>query len=757
MKIARLLAACFGALFLAALGLQPALAAPFTVAHDYVVSGGPIAAGAAGAQLGSSGFYDLTGATWSVTSANALASSSSTSNGNGQLGQLVRSASEASTADEQVRIKFVNSPPNGNVGSILTYLRYSGSPSTYNGYLISAAVKADGSVDVYWLATVNGTANYLGSVALGPQPQGVAYNLVLTAVQTSSTTTTLTAALYSADGATLLTSGTKTDTTAALQQASGRIGISQADGPIPAVSQITTYNAPQGTGVLTSPASAGAAAPATSFAVAGPTTGAAGVASSAFTVTANGPLASSATVTVSATDGSTSPSPVTLAAGSTPATTFTYTPASAGSKTLSFTNDGGLTNPSPVTYTATAPPTTIPTSSAAFHFSPATWTCYKGRACPSGASGPRASLAGAYFCVAWNASASPTAQILLPANSLGATVVTFLNGVRTANVSASGGPITLSGVTPSATNQLMVVLDTVASSVSNTPTDNVWGLTGSSFNGLEVDGLQVDGASSAGTAPAPCQPSGDTTVAYQGWGLLQGDSIDVGWTLGAGGAAYSSFTQGPFWMMAQELLQQGYDYANTAVAGDGVIVGARGAPAYYWVDDSGVYQPSQSRWNLVDAGVSMLDTNGHLSAYGATGTEAAFLFTNEGTNENDIGYNGTRYQRALNGMWTAFRAAAPQMKIGFMPGFYASSGPNPFVAVAKSAATAQGDPLLSYRDLGQPFTYSLYHSGFTTDGVHPTASGNALYAPRMTAFVQRMLGGGGTTTVTKPTFRPGFH
>ena len=119
-------------------------------------------------------------------------------------------------------------------------------------------------------------------------------------------------------------------------------------------------------------------------------------------------------------------------------------------------------------------------------------------------------MLGAYYCIAWNAGANPTAKLRYPANTYAMSFSYYLNGQLSINQTATSADTQIYGIKPNATNQLMVLAQT-------TTGPSQWGFTGANFNGLEIDGLEVDAASSGGTAPAPCPPTGDTTVAYKGW------------------------------------------------------------------------------------------------------------------------------------------------------------------------------------------------------------------------------------------------
>ena len=229
----------------------------FTKQADYTPAGGPISAPAAGGQLGSSGWYDVSGGNWSVNASNQLQDA-----GYGgspwQTGVLARATSEASTSDQQLRAKIVH---NGGGYALLHYLRYSGAPNSQNGYLVNFDVDNSGNVTAYFFSVTGGSPNLISSTGIGQLSSGTTYSFVSCAVQTNSTTSTITAAIYGPDGQTLLSTTTQTDATGALQNANSRMALCAVNAAPPPILELTTYTAPSGTGTLTAPDPAALTAP----------------------------------------------------------------------------------------------------------------------------------------------------------------------------------------------------------------------------------------------------------------------------------------------------------------------------------------------------------------------------------------------------------------------------------------------------------------------------------------------------------------
>ena len=135
--------------------------ANFTRQNDYVPAGGPVSAPAAGGQLQTSGWYDVSGGNWSVTASNQIADVSFTGSP-WQTGVLARAVSEASTADQQLRVKIIApTPSSSNNYALLHYLRYSGSPNTQNGYLVNFGADSSGALQAFFFSVNGGSVNYL--------------------------------------------------------------------------------------------------------------------------------------------------------------------------------------------------------------------------------------------------------------------------------------------------------------------------------------------------------------------------------------------------------------------------------------------------------------------------------------------------------------------------------------------------------------------------------------------------------------------
>ena len=473
---------------------------------------------------------------------------------------------------------------------------------------------------------------------------------------------------------------------------------------------------------------------ATTYTLTGPANGQASQASGAFTVQCAGSTSSAVTVTPSdnGAGGAFNPTAVVFAAGSSDASaTFTYTPSGAGTKNISTTNSGSLTNPAALTYAATSL-ITLGVASPALQFSPGNWRGDTGR---GGVLWRQSWNNGAWLTAIWLASASPTATLVLNSPNSANRVSYFLNGVLNDNIGVTGN-LVLSNIVPSAINVLRIYL-------RSSPQSSRWA---NGSNTVQVRGLQVDSGSAAGVAPS-----------NRPWGLLGGDSITEG--IAANGGSDDTLMDYSF-LLGRALDQLGYDTCVSACGYSGWIHTGDGnpgdVPAYYSVSGStngagGTYSDSASRWNKVDSGVSLLDSNGLLSAYGAINTPPAFVYINYMTNEALSGLNASDAQASVAQCLAALRAAAPNAWL-FIQVPFGMYSPTVFPNTAYMAALKNGvaayrnarptDSKVKLIDFGAALSQTINSAPYiNTDNVHPIAAGHALVAPMVAqAIVSSLLG-----------------
>lgn len=401
--------------------------------------------------------------------------------------------------------------------------------------------------------------------------------------------------------------------------------------------------------------------------------------------------------------------------------------------TVGAVNSVGTTQAAEQTVTPVAPASggSIAVDSPAFLFSPGNWCGDNGRV---GSSLRRTWNVGAYFVFTWTASASPSATLHLGPSGTGGYVTLYLNGVGT--TVAATGDITLSGITPSAGNVLFVIL-------SSTPQKARWNQGG---NNIVVSGMTLDGGSSAGVS----------TAGTKGWIKIIGDSITEGIEANSN---KDSIVYGYAFQVLQGLREQGYEVCISACGYSGYLVAGDSTgdvPAYYYVSGSssgsgGTYDDSKSRWNKIDAGVSALDSNNHLSSYGAVTTEPVAVAVNYLTNEALNSVSKSDAQAAMTQAMIAHRAAAPDawlfqiIPFGF---YYSTKYDSSWLTVFNNAVSAYkaaypSDTKVTTIDIGSSLSNTIQKNmGWyisASDDVHPLAPGHALVAPIVQASIMTSL------------------
>ncbi|WKL57229.1 GDSL-type esterase/lipase family protein [Asticcacaulis sp. ZE23SCel15] len=759
----------------------------YALFSDYVVSGGPVAAAAAPGSIGN-GWRDLVGNVWSISAGNKLAANYAPASGATpwHSAVLMRQSSDA-YKDSKIRVRF--SVGASDQGSVWLNSRTSWAANSFSGYALGFTPTTGQFRITHFQNSVYQSTPWLVDVTHAALTVGAEYELEFETFQTNSTTTTLTARLFAADGVTQLFATTPVaNTLSALQNvaAPNAVYIFQYQGKLDVVSisKIQVFNGdpasayavagPSGglTAVASSnfsvsangalaantvvtpsdggaggaftpatvtltnavpvatftytPASAGAktisfaddggltdpgnltytatAVTASAYTLSGPNSGAVGSASANFTVTADGPLAGPVVITPSdgAGGGSFMPATVTLNVGVLSGT-FTYTPASAGVKTISTSDNAGLGDPASIAFTAAAAPLTLAVNSASFKFSPSNWRGDTGRI---GSAWRRTYIPGAWFEVVWNGSAAPTAQLSIPATATTAKLSYIINGQLFDDVAATG-PITLGNLVASGVNRLKVFVKSA----------DMGGRWNGGVNTVRINGLIVDAGSSGGAAPA-ARP----------WVFVSGDSITEGW-----GTVPQSSLFAWVYYLSVALDNAGYDVGVDCASGADYIKPGSDVPAWYMVT-AGVYADATSRWNKIDSGISRLDANGRISAYGETGQEPVAILVNYGTNAANTALSTADLQSSVTQWLTAARAAAPSAVLGtIMPfglryaGRFTQTYPTAIQAGITAYLTANAnDPKAILIDADAAFARTFY-SGLNMggDNLHPTPHGQA--------------------------------
>ena len=305
-----------------------------------------------------------------------------------------------------------------------------------------------------------------------------------------------------------------------------------------------------------------------------------------------------------------------------------------------------LTPPSAV---CAADTITIPVDSPAIVFSPGNWTGDEGRA---GKSFRQTWNPGAYFRVTWETSnPKPVAKILLdtstyPPRFNPPQIAYCIDGVWKSRVPCISETV-VEEVVRAGEHELSVYLH-------QSQQVERWGSEGKSgLNVLRVTGIQVD----AQCKPVPAAPKSR-------WAMIIGDSI----TEGIGASELAGYSH----LVGQALQTQGYEYCISACGWSGWINKGDNppgdVPGYYVITNSGNgagghYDDAASRWNKIDGNRhSLLDSRGHVSAYGKTGQEPSLIMINYGTNDALWKSNPSDTRASIVQGLAALRKSAPKRR-----------------------------------------------------------------------------------------------
>jgi lysophospholipase L1-like esterase len=373
----------------------------------------------------------------------------------------------------------------------------------------------------------------------------------------------------------------------------------------------------------------------------------------------------------------------------------------------------------------------IPVDSPAFAFSPGNWTGDAGRA---GKHFRQTWNPGAYFRVSWETSSpQPMAKILLDTSiystNFGPPLITYsIDGVWQSEFLRTN-EVVIEDVKGAGKHELCLYL-------SSSAQDERWGSEGKSgLNVLRVTGLQVD----AGSDSVPAPPDSK-------WALIIGDSITEG--IGASELAGYSY------LVGQSLRTQGYEYGISACGGSGWILKGdnppQDVPGYYVVTNSsngtgGQYDDADSRWNKIDGNRhSLLDSKGHISAYGQDGQEPSLILINYGTNDSLRGANPGDILAGIVQSLAALRQCAPEAQIVILIPFGQFCARELKQAVEIHKQNHPADTKVSIIDLGPAVANSLTGNNHLMGGLHPNDRGCANFAAMIIPQLMRILSHSGS-------------
>ena len=168
-------------------------------------------------------------------------------------------------------------------------------------------------------------------------------------------------------------------------------------------------------------------------------------------------------------------------------------------------------------------------------------------------------------------------------------------------------------------------------------------------------------------------------------------------------------------------------------------------PGYYTIRNStngigGQYDDVASRWNKIDGNNhSLLDSRGHISAYGQTGQEPSMIMINYGTNDILHKSNPSDTAACITQCLAALRDSAPNARIIILIPFgqYYAKELKGSVEARKKARPA--DARIAIIDLGPEVAKNLEVPNGLMGGLHPNDRGHANFAAAIIPQMVKLL------------------
>ena len=168
-------------------------------------------------------------------------------------------------------------------------------------------------------------------------------------------------------------------------------------------------------------------------------------------------------------------------------------------------------------------------------------------------------------------------------------------------------------------------------------------------------------------------------------------------------------------------------------------------PGYYVVTHSGNgagghYDDAASRWNKIDGNRhSLLDSSGHISAYGKTGQEPSLIMINYGTNDALWKSNPGDTRASMIQSLAALRKSAPEAQINMVIPFGQYYAKELKEAVATHKKMHPADAKVAIIDLGPAVARTLAAKNGLMGGLHPNDRGHAIFAAKIIPQMMTIL------------------
>ena len=154
----------------------------------------------------------------------------------------------------------------------------------------------------------------------------------------------------------------------------------------------------------------------------------------------------------------------------------------------------------------------------------------------------------------------------------------------------------------------------------------------------------------------------------------------------------------------------------------------------------GQYDDAVSRWNKIDGNRhSLLDSQGHISAYGKTGQEPVLIMINYGTNDSLHKSNPSDTLASIIQSLAALRKSAPGAQIILLIPFGQYYAKELKEAVAIHKKNNPTETKLAIIDLGPAVTKTLAAKNGLMGGLHPNDRGHALFAAKIIPQLMTIL------------------